>query len=1164
MRTKLVKIANLIIVAMFALFIAGYVFAWFNNDAIKRELEMEGASAAYFESGSGTYEDPFIISNERHVYNLSWLNNTGRLGDTKYYFKVINAITISDNDWIPPIGTDAHPFYGDFDGGGYTITNLKVTTDKSKLRNSRYGTAYTLITEADYAFSKAVGFFGKTAEGSNVHNFILDNPTVVVSSENSKYSSSGNSVVGLAIGHVGENASSIGVRDGNLAVEVNSYKSFNSILGELGAEAQNNMTSGSAGFDNGDTGYFIPSILFDKISQSDGTNALSNFFNNVNKDEVSVKYENSWLVAGENNSLGLGSFSVATSNVNDEIRSSTITNFIFYPSATGNTYTSVAGQDIEVSLSGQLTGTAAEIQSNVVDQSGARIYVLDHAWYFEKTDVSGSIPDAGNPLYVVSEDNNFMNADGTVSETAVTGNYAVNRGGIKVNIISASKGNPSKIFIIAAANNKDDRYVGLYKIYDNSTVGGDINYNDFAVTQTGGIYTSDKREDTYNRKSDMIMQLYLPGAPDGTLNPRGCYFEVEEPGVYQIQSTSGGVNFYYLSVEGVSSGQGGLPPATERFELDNIDFIEDGDSISDGKLVTGTQAYNPTETWVFLTEVANAIYISYTRNNVADPYRLSITLYNSFDDESDKFAEGDKIATNDSGVYADATTNYGVGEMPFDGETHKVKELVGTTIPDDITVGPSALVCYYEYNGPRQLEGEQTAINVDKNMFTASMGDSNYIIDSIVVTYNGQVLDDNTVSIGEGTHIFNVTVVCHYGDDVRTFSRDLTIKVSRQYTYHFVSFATNVEDYIVVDNMPEDQEVKDGEKAYSPTESPVRDGYTFGGWYTVPECTEGYEYNFDTPVTEDVTLYAKWTQNAVQTYTVTFMYGTSEIDTITVNAGGKVEKPTDPTKDGYTFGGWYTDDTFATQFDFANTVINGDTTIYAKWIDQSDIFNVLKSREDNILAEDFAVYETGTSLGIYSSESLVGVYASGAGGGSVVVTEDNKIKHSPVAGANTDIVIAVGQMNSIEGYLEFSASAMGTKWALLQFLSGGSEIFALYTSSTGELLTVRVGGLEQPISSNVSRPQANTLCKVHFIISPEHKVTIYIDGVVLIADYDVGTFDYIDSIKIPTSNSGARIVTLDNVSICGLPYVNQTNLMMSDTFDDIQNLSSLQVVIKKH
>ncbi len=932
MRTKLVKIANLIIVAMFALFIAGYVFAWFNNDAIKRELEMEGASAAYFESGSGTYTDPFIITNERHIYNLSWLNNTGRLGDTKYYFKVNHNITISENDWIPPIGTEAHPFYGDFDGNGYTITNLKVTTDKNKLRNSRYGTAYTLITEAEYAFSKAVGFFGKTAEGSNVHNFILDNPTVVVSSENSKYSSSGNSVVGLAIGHVGENASSIGVRDGNLAVEVESYKSFNSILGELGEAAQNNMTSGSAGFDNGDTGYFIPSILFDKISQSDGTNALSNFFNNVNKDEVSVKYENSWLVAGENNSLGLGSFSVATSNVNDEIRSSTITNFIFYPSATGNTYTSVAGQDIEVSLSGQLTGTAAEIQSNVVDQSGARIYVLDHAWYFEKTDVSGSIPDAGNTLYVVSEDNNYMNSDGTVSDTAVTGNYAVNRGGIKVNIVSASKGNPSKIFIIAAANNKDDRYVGLYKIYDNSTVGGDINYSDFAVTQTGDIYTSEKREDTYNRKSDMIMQLYLPGAPDGTLNPRGCYFEVEDPGVYQIQSTSGGVNFYYLSVEGVSSGQGGLPPATERYELDNIDFIEDGDSISEGELVTGTQAYNPTETWVFLTEVAKAIYISYTRNNAPDPYRLSITLYTAFDDESDKFVEGDKIATNDSGVYADATTNYGVGEMPFDGETHKVKELVGTTIPDDITVGPSALVCYYEYNGPRQLAGDQTAINVDKNMFTVSMGDSNYIIDSIVVTYNGQVLDDNTVSIGEGTHIFNVTVVCHYGDDVRTFSRDLTIKVSRQYTYHFVSFATNVEDYIVVDNMPEDQEVKDGEKAYSPTEIPVRDGYTFGGWYTVPECTEGYEYNFDTPVTEDVTLYAKWTQNAVQTYTVTFMDGTSVIDTITVNAGGKVEMPTAPTKDGYTFGGWYKDNTFTTPFDFDTTVINGNTPIYAKWI----------------------------------------------------------------------------------------------------------------------------------------------------------------------------------------------------------------------------------------
>lgn len=42
---------------------------------------------------------------------------------------------------------------------------------------------------------------------------------------------------------------------------------------------------------------------------------------------------------------------------------------------------------------------------------------------------------------------------------------------------------------------------------------------------------------------------------------------------------------------------------------------------------------------------------------------------------------------------------------------------------------------------------------------------------------------------------------------------------------------------------------------------PTRDGYTFGGWYTDEACTQAYD--FSSPVTADLTLYAKWTENAV-------------------------------------------------------------------------------------------------------------------------------------------------------------------------------------------------------------------------------------------------------------------------------------------------------------
>ena len=43
--------------------------------------------------------------------------------------------------------------------------------------------------------------------------------------------------------------------------------------------------------------------------------------------------------------------------------------------------------------------------------------------------------------------------------------------------------------------------------------------------------------------------------------------------------------------------------------------------------------------------------------------------------------------------------------------------------------------------------------------------------------------------------------------------------------------------------------------------NPTRDGYTFGGWYADEACMQAYD--FSTPVTADLTLYAKWTKNAV-------------------------------------------------------------------------------------------------------------------------------------------------------------------------------------------------------------------------------------------------------------------------------------------------------------
>ena len=72
-----------------------------------------------------------------------------------------------------------------------------------------------------------------------------------------------------------------------------------------------------------------------------------------------------------------------------------------------------------------------------------------------------------------------------------------------------------------------------------------------------------------------------------------------------------------------------------------------------------------------------------------------------------------------------------------------------------------------------------------------------------------------------------------------------------------VSFNANGKDAA----MPDSQRVKEGKTATEPADKPQLKGYTFGGWYTDEACTEAYD--FSTPVTADMTLYAKWTKNAV-------------------------------------------------------------------------------------------------------------------------------------------------------------------------------------------------------------------------------------------------------------------------------------------------------------
>lgn len=119
-----------------------------------------------------------------------------------------------------------------------------------------------------------------------------------------------------------------------------------------------------------------------------------------------------------------------------------------------------------------------------------------------------------------------------------------------------------------------------------------------------------------------------------------------------------------------------------------------------------------------------------------------------------------------------------------------------------------------------------------------------------------------------------------------------------------------------------------GNNLTMPTD-PTRTGYTFAGWYKDYNLSEAFTAS--TSITSDMTLYAKWLSDSETTYTITFeSNGGSVIAPIEVYEGTAPAMPSEPTKTGYAFGGWYVDDALTTKFT-ATSTISSDMTLYAMW-----------------------------------------------------------------------------------------------------------------------------------------------------------------------------------------------------------------------------------------
>ena len=137
--------------------------------------EVGGVVLDYFDGGTGTESDPYIITTADQLMILA--DKVNRVEDNLNYahFMLGSDIDLSEVSWIP-IGTEysadgetlsyATRFYGGFDGNGYTINNLKIYTTGNTVE---------------------AGLFGNVADGAYVRNVCINGLDIDISAERYAY-----------------------------------------------------------------------------------------------------------------------------------------------------------------------------------------------------------------------------------------------------------------------------------------------------------------------------------------------------------------------------------------------------------------------------------------------------------------------------------------------------------------------------------------------------------------------------------------------------------------------------------------------------------------------------------------------------------------------------------------------------------------------------------------------------------------------------------------------------------------------------------------------------------------------------------------------------------------------------------------------------------------
>ena len=340
-----------------------------------------------------------------------------------------------------------------------------------------------------------------------------------------------------------------------------------------------------------------------------------------------------------------------------------------------------------------------------------------------------------------------------------------------------------------------------------------------------------------------------------------------------------------------------------------------------------------------------------------------------------------------------------------------------------------------EYNYFDKCSNPQKVTKTDTYTGTVIKSYNDYLTNcgssaATVVTNRTDTLSGNCKPNGDTDYTnFDTNSSLFYYDSNKCSKVDILTKVSDIPTFvsthagagalNSLVTETTTTTYTVIFNTNggstiQSQTIKSG-KTISYVE-PTKSGYIFSGWYTDSNLKN--EFNTLTKITDNLTLYAKWTEE------ITISFNSNEgstINDIKIAKGSSIDTLPTPTKDNYNFEGWYLDSGFNTKVT-TSTTFNSSQTLYANWKE--------KGNNTVLTLNDF-------TEGTISSATTVG-----------------------------DLTIVVGKTTKINKYESTIEDTTITKY--VSFSGGGSYSSAAiqFTTTSTANITVYFAG---NVSSNVGR-----------------------------------------------------------------------------------------------